>query len=71
MAIDTRTKHYTATLQVNEVTSAGIVSENNYPKDGKTMPRDVEQVTQVTLRADSLDVLSEKLQDLLASGAVL
>lgn len=68
MAVDTRTKHYTATLQVNEVTSAGVVSQTNYPNDGKAVARDVEQVT---LRAESLEDLNGKLQQLLSSGAVL
>lgn len=68
--IDTRTKHFTATVEVSEVTSAGIVAPTSYPADGKQVTRETEQISRIVIRADTLLALRDKLQELVDTEAI-
>lgn len=68
--IDTRVKHFTATVEISEVTSAGLVAPSTYAADGKPVPRETDQVARVVVRAATLELLRDKVISLVASDAL-
>lgn len=68
--LDTRLTHFTATIEVHSVTSAGLVSPTTYAADGKQVNRESEQVSKIVVRAATLPLLRDKVINLVASDAI-
>jgi len=53
--------HFTATIEVNEVTHTEARNVHNRPSDSTPASRVVQDVTRIVLRADTLEKLQAKL----------
>lgn len=67
-ATDTREKSYTATVEVHQVTSAGLVGNSGYANDSKPVGRESSEVSRFTVRAATPLLLQDKLLALIGVG---
>jgi hypothetical protein len=65
---DTREKSYTATVEVHQVTSAGLVGNTSYANDSKLVSRESTEVSRFTVRAATPLLLQDKLLALIGVG---
>lgn len=56
--------HYTMRIEVHKVTPAEHVFKDSYDKAGREVPRTVDSVTSIVIRAASLELLVDKAQKL-------